>query len=73
MSAITAEDLPGVHGHFGPYGGRFMCRNIEASVAGAETECFRAGTGQELINNWHGTVIGQTHRPNCHAVDSLQA
>jgi len=42
MSAITAEDLPDVHGHFGPYGGRYVPETLMHPLQELETESFRA-------------------------------
>jgi tryptophan synthase beta chain len=42
MSAITAEDLPDVHGHFGPYGGRYVPETLMHPLQELEAEYFRA-------------------------------
>src|SRR5476651_998970 len=42
MSAITAEDLPDVHGHFGPYGGRYVPETLMHPLKELEEEYFRA-------------------------------
>jgi tryptophan synthase beta chain len=42
MSAITAEDLPDVHGHFGPYGGRYVPETLMHPLQELEEEYFRA-------------------------------
>jgi tryptophan synthase beta chain len=42
MSAITAEDLPDVHGHFGPYGGRYVPETLMNPLQELEEEYFRA-------------------------------
>ena len=42
MSAITAEDLPDVHGHFGPYGGRYVPETLMNPLQELEEEYFHA-------------------------------
>jgi len=42
MSAITAEDLPDVQGHFGPYGGRYVPETLMHPLQELEAEYFRA-------------------------------
>ena len=42
MSAITAEDLPDAHGHFGPYGGRYVPETLMHPLQELEEEYFRA-------------------------------
>src|SRR5271170_6637630 len=42
MSAITAEDLPDIHGHFGPYGGRYVPETLMHPLQELEAEYFRA-------------------------------
>src|SRR5471030_812881 len=42
MSAITAENLPDVHGHFGPYGGRYVPETLMHPLKELEEEYFRA-------------------------------
>src|SRR5271156_6346238 len=42
MSAITAEDLPDVRGHFGPYGGRYVPETLMHPLKELEEEYFRA-------------------------------
>src|SRR5271155_2488319 len=42
MSSILAEDLPDVHGHFGPYGGRYVPETLMHPLKELEEEYFRA-------------------------------
>src|SRR6202050_1015413 len=48
MSAITAEDLPDVHGHFGPYGGRYVPETLMHPLKELEEEYFRAQRDPEF-------------------------
>jgi len=42
MSAVTAENIPDVHGHFGPYGGRYVPETLMHPLQELEEEYFRA-------------------------------
>ena len=48
MSAITAEDLPDAHGHFGPYGGRYVPETLMHPLQELEEEYFRAQQDPEF-------------------------
>ncbi len=42
MSAVTSENLPDTHGHFGPYGGRYVPETLMHPLQELEAEYFRA-------------------------------
>ena len=42
MSAIAAETVPDVHGHFGPYGGRYVPETLMHPLQELEREYFRS-------------------------------
>src|SRR5438128_9057793 len=42
MNATTSETLPDAHGHFGPYGGRFVPETLISALNEMEQEYFRA-------------------------------
>jgi len=42
MSSVAAENLPDAHGHFGPYGGRFVPETLMHPLKELEEEYFRA-------------------------------
>ena len=48
MSASTIETLPDAHGHFGPYGGRFVPETLMHPLQQLEEEYFRAQKDPEF-------------------------
>ena len=42
MSIVAAENLPDAHGHFGPYGGRYVPETLMQPLQELEAEYFRA-------------------------------
>ena len=42
MSSVAAENLPDAHGHFGPYGGRYVPETLMHPLQELEAEYFRA-------------------------------
>src|SRR5580700_9099656 len=42
MSSLVAEKLPDAHGHFGPYGGRYVPETLMHPLQELEAEYFRA-------------------------------
>jgi tryptophan synthase beta chain len=48
MSKAAVENLPDVHGHFGPYGGRFVTESLMHPLRQLEEEYFRAQKDPEF-------------------------
>ena len=48
MSNVTSPDLPDVHGHFGPYGGRYVPETLMYPLQQLEQEYFKAQQDPEF-------------------------
>jgi len=48
MSAVTKSNLPDAHGHFGPYGGRFVPETLMHPLQELEEEYLRAQKDPEF-------------------------
>ena len=65
MSAVIAKNLPDAHGHFGPYGGRYVPETLMHPLQKLEAEYFRAQQDPEFQRDvGFGVGVGYEHRLN---------
>src|SRR5437868_14690447 len=48
MSSVASPEMPNVHGHFGPYGGRYVPETLMHPLQELEAEYFRAQQDPEF-------------------------